>query len=64
MLKAFEIPNPNAIPNSEALVNCVTAFPAISPMLFLLANLRLILALVADAQRKVTFFPILARDAM
>ena len=63
MSSAFEITRPTPIPNKDAVVNCVTAFPAMSPMLFLFAKRRLILALVADAHRKVTFFPMLAKEA-
>ena len=54
---------PRPIPKRDVVVNWETAFPAMSPTLFYLANLTLIEARDAAANRKQIFLPTLASDA-
>jgi hypothetical protein len=54
---------PSPIPASEDVVNYEVAFPEISPMLFLFANLMFMLPLEAEASKKHIFLPTLAIEA-
>jgi hypothetical protein len=59
----FDNISPKPTPINDEAVNYETLFPDISPILFLFANLMLILALEAEDNRKHTFFPTLAIEA-
>ena len=63
MLNSLEISIPLPIPRSEIVVNWVTAFPAISPILLSTANLKLILALVAELHKNHMFLATFAKLA-
>lgn len=54
---------PRHMPAIDEVVNWETDLPEMSPTLFLLANLKLIWALDADANRKHMFLPALAVEA-
>jgi hypothetical protein len=56
-------PSPRPTPIKVDAVNYDTLFPDMSPMLFLFANLTLILARDAEESKKHTFLPTLAIDA-
>ena len=59
----LERPIPNPMPSSDEVVNCETDLPAMSAILFYLANLMLIYAREAAAMRKQIFFIIFAVEA-
>jgi hypothetical protein len=59
----FESPSPTPTPTRVDAVNYETLFPDMSPILFLLANLTLMLARDADDSKKQTFLPTLPTDA-
>ena len=63
MLITYESTLPRHIPTSEDVVNCDTDLPEMSPTLLRLANLRLIYARDAAANKKHMFFPTLAVEA-
>ena len=54
---------PSPIPINEDVVNYEVALPDMSPMLFLFANLILMLPLEADASKKQIFLPTFAIEA-
>lgn len=54
---------PRPTPNRVDAVNWDTLLPEMSPMLFLLANCTLMLALEAADSRKQIFFPMFAMEA-
>ena len=51
------------MPIRDAVVNYEVALPEMSPILFLLANLILMLPREADAKRKQMFLPTFATEA-
>ena len=59
----LESPKPSPTPTKVDAVNWDTLFPDMSPILFLFANLTLILARDADESKKQTFLPTLATEA-
>ena len=60
ILITWESIEPRVIPIREEVVNWETDFPEMSPILFLLANLTLMEALLAAANKKQIFLPTLA----
>lgn len=54
---------PNIMPKIDDVVNCETDFPEMSPTLLHLANLKLIWARDAEANKKHIFLPAFAVDA-
>ena len=60
----FVNPRPIQTPVNIEAVNWDTLFPWMSAMFYVFANLTLMLALVAEPSMKVTFFPILAMEAI
>jgi hypothetical protein len=56
-------PSPRPTPIKVDAVNYDTLFPDMSPILFLFANLTLILARDAEESKKHTFLPTLAIEA-
>lgn len=56
-------PRPRPTPIRVEAVNYDTLFPEMSPILFLFANLTLMLARDADESKKQTFFPTFAIEA-
>lgn len=63
MSMILDNPSPRPTPIKVDAVNYDTLFPDMSPMLFLFANLTLILARDAEESKKHTFLPTLAIDA-
>lgn len=59
----MESTKPTPTPNKVDAVNYETLLPDISPMLFLLENLTLMLALEAAESKKHIFLPTLAKEA-
>lgn len=63
MSMILDNPSPSPTPIKVDAVNYDTLFPEMSPMLFLFANLALILARDAEESKKHTFLPTLATEA-
>jgi hypothetical protein len=63
MSMTFDKAKPTPTPTSVDAVNYETLLPDISPILFLLANWTLMLALEAADKRKQIFFPAFAIEA-